>query len=191
MAGIIYKINLNKPSNRLDQFAERQKQRRVVAVGFYFGVVLLISALAIYKAYQNHRVISSLKTELNQIQDEIDRLQASSAYLSPEDIYVLAELANNRMTWTEKLDVLGRILPSDVTITELDYDYQTNQLIISGLTKVNPRLEDLDLVMAIVDVIKKDPDFSAGFASIMFNGSSRIKHRNQEIIEFEIACTVG
>ncbi len=191
MAGILYKINLNKPSNRLDQFAEKQKQRRMVAVGFYLGVVALISILAIYKAYQNHKIISAEKAELARIQEEIDRLQASSAYLSPDDIFVLADLANNRMTWTEKLDVLGRILPNDVAITKLDYDNQTNQLIISGLTKVNPRLEDLDLVMAIVDIIKKDPDFSAGFANIMFNGSSRIKHKNQEIIEFEIACTVG
>jgi Tfp pilus assembly protein PilN len=191
MPEVFYKINLNKASNRMDQYAVKQQRKRVMAIGFYFFVILAISALAIGKATQSHNVIKSMRADLAQIQSEIDKLQASSEYLSPEDIFTLAQVANNRLTWTEKLDVLGQILPRDVTITGLEYDYNVNLLLIKGMTKVNPTLEDLDQVMAIVDVVKKDSNFAKGFNNIKFNGSNRIKRQGQEIITFEIACAVG
>lgn len=191
MAQNYYKINLNKISNRLDQFQEKQKRRRVFAIGFYFFVILIITSLAIGKSIHTQRIINDLKAELASIQDEIDRLEASSDYLSPEDIFALAELANTRLTWTEKLDVLGKILPRDVTITGLNYDYQINTLMIKGISKVNPQLKDLDLVVSIINLIKSNVDFYSDFSDIRFYSSNRIKHKGQEIVEFEIACLVG
>jgi Tfp pilus assembly protein PilN len=191
MFGVHYKINLNKASNRLDQFAQKQQRRVVMAMGAYFLVVVLVAGFVIYRAMQNQKVINSLKSELTQIDDEINRLKASSEFLSPQDIYTLAELANNRLTWTEKLDVLGRILPKDVTITGMDYDYQINSLTIKGITKVSPRMKDLDLINSIIDIIKSDHDFSSGFGDIKFGGSDRVKRQNQELITFEIYCLVG
>jgi Tfp pilus assembly protein PilN len=191
MFGVHYKINLNKASNRLDQFAQKQQRRVVMAIGTYFLAVVVIAGFVIYKAMQNQKTINALRGELAQIDGEISRLQASSEFLSPQDIYTLAELANNRLTWTEKLDVLGRILPKDVSLTGLDYDYQINSLTIKGITKVSPRVKDLDLINSIIDIIKSDKDFSAGFGDIKFGGSDRIKRQNQELITFEIYCLVG
>jgi Tfp pilus assembly protein PilN len=186
-----YKINLNKISNRLDQFQEKQKRRRVFAIGFYFFVIVVITSLAIGKSIHTQRIINGLEAELAGIQDEIDRLEASSEYLSPEDIFALAELANTRLTWTEKLDVLGEILPNDITITGLNYDYEINALMIKGISKVNPQLKDLDLVVSIIDLIKSNANFYSDFSDIKFHSSNRIKHKGQEIVEFEIACLVG
>jgi Tfp pilus assembly protein PilN len=186
-----YRVNLNKASNRLDQSVVRQKRRLVIAIAFYFLVIVLVSSLAIYKSIQNYEQIKTLRNTLSQIDEEINRLQTSSEFLSPEDIFTLAELARNRLTWTEKMDVLGRILPKDVTLTGIDYDYQINILIIKGITKVNPRMKDLDLINSILDIIKNDPDFSSGFSNIKFGGSDRIKHLGQELISFEISCLVG
>jgi Tfp pilus assembly protein PilN len=186
-----YKVNFNKASNRLDQSAVKQKRRVIMAIGFYFLVVVLATSLAVYKSVQNHKKITNLRSTLSQIDEEINSLQASSEHLSPQDIYTLAELAKNRLTWTEKLDVLGRILPKDVTITGLDYDAQINALLIKGITKVNPRMKDLDTVNSILDIIKTDHNFSSGFIDIKFGGSDRIKHLNQELISFEISCLVG
>jgi Tfp pilus assembly protein PilN len=191
MPQVYYKINLNKASNRLDQFAVKQQRKRMMAIGFYLLVIVAITVLAVTKTTQGHSKIKTLRAELAQIQGEIDQLQASSEYLSPDDIFTLAQAANTRLTWTEKLDVLGRILPRDVAITGLEYDFNINMLMIKGITKVNPNLEDLDLVMSIVDIIKKDANFTKGFNDIKFSGSNRIKHQGQEVITFEIACMVG
>jgi Tfp pilus assembly protein PilN len=191
MFGVYYKINLNKASNRLDQFAQKQQRRVVMAIGTYFLAIAIIAGFVIYKAMQNQKTINSLRNELAQIDGEISRLQASSEFLSPQDIYTLAELANNRLTWTEKFDVLGRILPKDVSLTGLDYDQQINTLTIKGITKVSPRVKDLDLINSIIDIIKSDKDFSSGFGDIKFGGSDRVKRQNQELITFEIYCLVG
>ncbi len=191
MNNVVYKINLNKASNRLDQFEQKQKQKRVFALGFYFFVILAIAALAVFKSYQTQKIINGYEAELAEIENEIDRLEASAAYLSPEDIFALAELATTRLTWTEKFNILGAILPRDVTITEMSYDYQINTLSVRGISKVNPSTKDLDLVVSIVDLIKGNKKFSSDFLDVKFSSSNRIKHHDQEIIQFEIACIVG
>ena len=135
--------------------------------------------------------IEGYESELAAIEAEIQALEESAQYLSPEDIFALAQLANNRMTWTEKLDVLGRILPGDVAVTELYYDYQLKVLRIKGLSKVKAQMRDLDLVVSIVNLIKSNDDFSRNFVDIRFASSTRIKYRGQDLVEFEIECLVG
>jgi len=191
MNSVVYKINLNKASNRFDQFEQKQKKKRVVAIGFYFAVIIIIAALAIFKSYQTQKIIDGYEAELAGIENEIDKLEASAAYLSPEDIFALAELATTRLTWTEKFNILGTILPKDVAITELSYDYQVKTLTVKGISKVNPSKKDLDLVVSIVDLIKGNEKFSSDFLDVKFSSSNRIKHHEQEIVEFEIACIVG
>jgi len=187
----LYRVNLNKASNRLDQFEQKQKHRRVMALGFYFVVVLAITALAIFKSVKTQAVIDGYRGELAKIEEEISSLEASAEYLSPEDIFALAELAQTRMTWTEKLDVLGKILPRDVAVTELSYDNLTKTLMIKGISKVKPSMRDLDLVVSIIDLIKANKNFSKDFSDIKFSSSTRVKYSQQEFVEFEIACLVG
>lgn len=191
MSQVLYKINLNKASNRLDQFEQAQKKRRVFALGFFFLVILGVTAVAVFFSLKTQNVINGYEEELAQIEAEIEALEASAQYLSPEDIFALAELANNRMTWTEKLDVLGRILPGDVALTEFYYDYQLKVLRVKGISKVKAQMRDLDLVVSIVDLMKGNKDFSKDFLDIRFSSSTRMKHHGQDMIEFEIECLVG
>ena len=191
MGNIIYKINLNKASNRLDQFEVQQKRRRTAALAFFFVLLVGVTGVAIFFTLQTQNKIDGYQAELKKIETDTEALSASSQYLSPDDIFALAELANKRMTWTEKFNVLGKILPKDVAITEMYYDYQIKVLRIKGISRVNPQLKDLDLVVSIVDLIKNNKDFSKNFADIRFTSSTRIKHDTQEMVEFEIECLVG
>lgn len=191
MGNIAYKINLNKASNRLDQFEMQQKRRRTVALAFFFVALAAVTGVAIFFTIQTQQKINDYQAELTKIETETAALTASSQYLSPDDIFALAELANKRMTWTEKFNVLGKILPKDVAITELYYDYQVKVLRIKGISRVNPQMKDLDLVVSIVDIIKNNKDFAKNFADIRFTSSTRIKHDTQEMVQFEIECLVG
>ena len=191
MGNIAYKINLNKASNRLDQFEMQQKRRRTVALAFFFVALAAVTGVAIFFTIQTQQKINDYQAELTKIETETAALTASSQYLSPDDIFALAELANKRMTWTEKFNVLGKILPKDVAITELYYDYQVKILRIKGISRVNPQMKDLDLVVSIVDIIKNNKDFAKNFADIRFTSSTRIKHDTQEMVQFEIECLVG
>ena len=115
--------------------------------------------MAVYFSELTENRIESYEAELEQIDADIEALAASSQYLSPQDIFALAELANNRLTWTEKFNVLGRVLPEDVTITELYYDESINVLRIKGISKVKANTRDLDRVVSIINLIEKDENF--------------------------------
>jgi hypothetical protein len=183
-----YKINLNKASNRLDQFENTRKRRKIVVISFFFLLILIGSGFVYYKTDKVNKLIKGQEAELQLIDDKIAQLEASSDYLSPEDIYTLAHVTHSRMTWSEKLADLGNILPKDVTITELSYDDNLKVFLIKGVSKVKLDMKDLDLVVSIIDLMKAQPQFASDFSEIKFQSSQRIRHDNQEIVKFEIAC---
>ncbi len=183
-----YKINLNKASNRLDQFESTRKKRKYISLGLFFLLVLAGTGYIVYRANLVQKSIAAQKDELQQIQSKIDQLEASTEFLSPEDIFTLANVARARMTWSEKLAVLADILPKDVAITELSYDSGLKAFMIKGVSRVRSDMKDLDLVVSIIDVLKAQPEFTHDFSEIKFQSSQRVKHNEQEIVKFEIAC---
>jgi hypothetical protein len=144
----------------------------------------------VYKSFQVHKVIVEQRAELQSIQSKIDQLEASSDFLSPEDIFTLSHVTRQRLTWSKKLSILGDILPRDVAITNLILDDDQKLFTIRGISKVKADIKDLDLVVAIIDILKSQPDFSSDFSDIKFQSSQRIKHGEQELVKFEIACTL-
>lgn len=183
-----YKINLNKASNRLDQFENAQKRRKIVGLSFFILLILIGSGFVFYRANNVNKLIKGQEAELQSIEDKITQLEASSDYLSPEDIYTLAHVAHSRLNWSHKLASLGNLLPKDITITELAYDESQRVFLIKGISKVRLDMKDLDLVVSIIDLLKAQPEFVNDFSEIKFQSSQRIKHENQEIVKFEIAC---
>jgi hypothetical protein len=185
-----YSINLNKASNRLDQFERSQQRKKAFSVGLFFVFILVAMGTVVYKTYRVQKIIGRYSAEFQSIEEKINKLEASSDYLSPEDVFTLANITEERMTWSEKLAILGNILPRDVAITELSYDRGQNAFMIKGLSRVRAGMKDLDLVVAIINVVKANEDFQSDFSEIKFQSSQRIKHREQEMVKFEIACLI-
>ncbi|MEE9552733.1 MAG: hypothetical protein V3W18_00435 [candidate division Zixibacteria bacterium] len=183
-----YSINLNKASNRFDQFEQAQKRRKAITLGVFFAFLIVIVGVVGYKAFLTQRTIDGYRTELGTIEERIATLEASSDYLSPEDLFTLANITRERKIWSEKLEILGNILPKDVAITELLYDRNVNAFMIKGISKVKVGMKDLDMVVAIINVVKSQEDFNHDFSDIKFQSSQRIKYQNQEMVRFEIAC---
>lgn len=183
-----YSINLNKASNRFDQFEQAQKRRRAITIGVFFAFLAVIIGIIGYKAYLTQRTINGYEADLNTIEEKIAMLEASSDYLSPEDLFTLANITRERMIWSEKLQILGNILPKDVAITEISFDRDINAFMIKGISKVKVGKKDLDLVVAIINVVKSQENFSRDFLNIKFQSSRRVKYQNQEMVRFEIAC---
>ena len=186
-----YSINLNKASNRFDQFEQSQKRRKTVTLAVFFVLLAVIMGAVGYKAYLTQKTMDGLNAELKAIDDKIVLLEASSDYLSPEDLFTLANITRSRTIWSEKLLVLGNILPDDVAITELSYDREVNAFIIKGISKVKQGKKDLDLVVAIINLVKSQGDFSRDFSDIKFQSSRRVKYQSQEMVRFEIACLLS
>jgi len=182
------KINLNKASNRIDQFEQSQKRKRFASILMFFAVLFAVIGVMGYKSYERQQVIDNLRSELTEIDNKIADLESSSNYLSPEDIFTLSEVTKRRLIWSEKIAVIGNILPKDVAITELNYDNRLNAFVIKGISKVKPNLKDLDLVVSIINIVKSQEDFASDFIDIKFQSSQRFKRDEQEIVKFSIAC---
>lgn len=183
-----YKINLNKASNRLDQFENVRRRRKIVSLSVFLVFVVAGIAFMVYKTTQMQDFINQRRAELQSIQNKIDQLEASSDYLSPEDIFTLSTVASSRMTWSEKIAILGSTLPRDVAITDLEFEAHQKMFLIKGISKVRADIKDLDLVMSIIDLLKAQEAFAGDFSEIKFQSSQRIKQNEQEIVKFEIAC---
>lgn len=183
-----YSINLNKASNRFDQFEQAQRRRRALTLGLFFVAVACAIGVVAYKAYLTQKSIDGYRAELQSIEDRIAQLEASSDYLSPEDLFTLSNVTRTRMIWSEKLQILGNVLPQDVALTELSYDRDLNAFVIKGISKVKAGMKDLDLVVAIINLVKAQQDFDRDFREIKFQSSKRVKVSEQEMVKFEIAC---
>jgi len=184
------KINLNKASNRIDQFEQAQKRKRMFSIIMFFIAIFVVIGVMGYRSYEKQVVIDNLRSELTEIENKISELEASSDFLSPEDIFTLSEVTKSRLIWSEKIGVIGNILPKDVALTELHFDSRINAFIIKGISKVKPNMKDLDLVVAIINIVKSQDDFSSDFSDIKFQSSQRFKHNEQEMVKFSIACLV-
>ena len=184
------KVNLNKASNRIDQFEQAQKRKRVVSIIMFFIAIFIVIGVMGYKSYEKQLVIDNLQAELTEIENKIAELESSSDYLSPEDIFTLSAVTKNRLIWSEKIAIIGNILPKDVALTELNFDSRLNAFIIKGVSKVKPNMKDLDLVVAIINIVKSQDDFASDFIDIKFQSSQRFKHNEQEMVKFSIACLV-
>jgi len=185
-----YAINLNKASNRLDQFEQMQRRKKILSLAAFYAAMILIAAAVGYQSYKTDLKIDRMREEIAFIEGKIAELESSSDFLSPEDIFTLSEVTTSRLVWSEKISVLGNILPRDVAITELIYDDRLQVFLIKGISKVKPGMKDLDLVVAIIDVVKSNQDFSSDFSEIKFQASQRVKQGEQEMVKFEIACLI-
>jgi hypothetical protein len=185
-----YAINLNKASNRMDQYAQAQKRKKAITlVLFYFAIIVIAAAIG-YQSYKTEQRIDAMRAEITSIEDKIAQLESVSDFLSPEDIFTLSEITTKRLIWSEKISILGNILPRDVAITELNYDSRLQAFMIKGVSKVKQGMKDLDLVVAIIGVIESNADFSSDFSEIKFQSSQRVKQGEQEMVNFEIACLI-
>jgi Tfp pilus assembly protein PilN len=184
-----FTINLNKAANRLDIYEQKRKRVRIFYAGIYSLVVFILAAAALYFTFLTDQRIKEKKETIDQLQAQIEALEASETYISKEDVYSLVDLADRRVDWSLNLIWLARALPKDIAITELDFN--NNMLIIKGISKVKAHQKDLDRVMDIIDRIQFTAEPYSDFEAMKFKFTNRIKHLDQEILSFEISCPIS
>jgi Tfp pilus assembly protein PilN len=154
----------------------------------YWVVIILIIGTTVYFTNQTSKKIDRKVNTIDELKSQIQALETAESYISREDVYALADLANRRIEWARKLIGLSEALPRDIAITELDFNGSI--LTIKGISKVKTRQKDLDRVMDIIDRIKTNAESKLDFTNMKFKFSNRIKHKEQEILSFEIVSPI-
>lgn len=184
----VIKINLNQASSKAARLEKRREQSRWA---IFVLVALMMASGFAYLMYENAAYASIIQEKEMQIEDinqQIDSLQQEGRELSKEDILDMADLANRRILWAEKLNALGRLMPHDMAITHLTF--KDRYLDISGVSRIYPDEREFMVIEEFIDRLDNDKVFSADFQEIKFSSYSLMTILNQNVVNFEIRATL-
>ncbi|NOZ74544.1 MAG: PilN domain-containing protein [FCB group bacterium] len=181
-------INLNKAESR-ESKAERWRERsRWIVFSLLVAVLLGLNAgvFMIDMGYQ-HLIIRKSQ-EIEDLQNQIQSLQAKGKNLSKSDIFSLAKLEQNRVLWARKMELLGKMTPDDMALTGLEYKH--GKLYIRGIATIYEDQKDFDIIRKFIGRLQENKEFANNFNRIKFVKSAKQNVRGQSILVFEIQAEV-
>ena len=185
MAQFYFKINLNKFGELKKQQEMEKKTFAGTAISYGIVVVVILVIFLIMIGMLNTR-IASRRNLLHKIRKEIKSYQVSGEYLSGKDLETIAELSTNRVFWAKKLVALSEITKKKLAITK--FSYKNNVLSLFGITKIDKKQKEFDLIDDFINKLKNNPAINQDFPQIKFVRSSRDKEKGVDILRFQIDC---
>ncbi len=184
----VIKINLNQASSKAARLEQRREQGRWAAFAAVALILVTGFSYLIYENAQYGNIISEKESQIDQIKQQISDLQQEGRDLAKEDILAMAELADRRTLWAEKLNALGRLIPHDMAITHLTF--KDRYLDISGVSRIYPDEREFNILEEFIARLENDAVFSADFTDITFSSLSRMTILKQNVVNFDIRATL-
>jgi len=186
MSNVFYfKINLNK-FGELRLQAEKERKAFITAVVlFAIGMIIMIAAWIYINSMAKIRV-SNREKFYAETKAELDKYQTSADYLSSKDLDHLADTFNNRIFWAKKMIALGQQIDDKLAVRK--FTYSNGILTLNGITEVNVKVKELDLIQAFINRLKSDPEISDDFPQIKSGQITRQIVKDTAILEFVIEC---
>lgn len=176
------------PDPRGGETARMGKERtaiRNLAIGLLAGTVVLFAGLFILNASLKRKV-EYRRQYLAELSARLSDLETQSDHLGVEDVIRLADAFNNRIFWTQKLEALSRDSEGLVTVRKINYS--NGVLTLAGISEMDGVGGEEELVEAIVENLRSDPQINNDFPLIRSGLSKRQKAGPMEILEFLIEC---
>lgn len=180
-----FKINLNKyGEQRLEKEREGQTFRNSVI--FFAIAFILVMASWFYIINRTKNKLVAREKYLTEIQGELQRYRTSGDYLSSEDLDRLAQTFNNRIFWARKMVALGEEIDDKLAVRK--FDYANGVLTINGITEVDSRVKEFDLINGFIERLKSNPEIANDFPNIKSGQVIRQEIKDTAIFEFVIEC---
>ncbi|MCK9556907.1 MAG: PilN domain-containing protein [Candidatus Cloacimonetes bacterium] len=180
-----FKINLNKyGEQRLEQERETRTFRNACIV---FAIGFILTLVAWFYIIGNVKTkVEARRAYLAEIQAELKSYQTSSDYLSSNDVDRLAQTFNNRIFWAKKMVALGQEVDEKLAIRR--FSYANGILTINGITEVDSKVKEFDLINEFIQRLKANPEISNDFPEIKSGQVLKQIVRDTTIFEFVIEC---
>ncbi|MDD4147029.1 MAG: PilN domain-containing protein [Candidatus Cloacimonetes bacterium] len=180
-----FKINLNKyGEQRLEQERETRTFRNACIV---FAIGFILTLVAWFYIIGNVKTkVEARRAYLAEIQAELKSYQTSSDYLSSNDVDRLAQTFNNRIFWAKKMVALGQEVDEKLAIRR--FSYANGILTIIGITEVDSKVKEFDLINEFIQRLKANPEISNDFPEIKSGQVLKQIVRDTTIFEFVIEC---
>jgi len=186
MTNVFYfKINLNKFGELRIQ-AEKEKKAMITAIVFFVIGMILITAGWIYVNGMVTSRVENRQKYLAETQKQLESFQTSSDYLSSADLDHLAETFNNRIFWAKKMIALGQEIDDKLAVRKVSF--ANGILTLNGITEVDVKVKELDLIQSFINRLKSNPEISNDFPQIKSGQITRQIVKDTAILEFVIEC---
>jgi len=181
-----FSINLNK-FGELRRKEEKEKTgfRNLLIVFAFFTVLFFVFAL-ILNGNLNQKV-KNREQLLSDIKNEIESYQVSGEFLSSKDLQRIDKVSTERIFWAMKLVALSEQTTNKIAITH--FSFKNDKLSLYGITKVDKKQKEFDLIHDFVEKLKQNEQISSDFPEIKIVHSRKDVEKDVEIMRFEIECT--
>ena len=182
------KINLNKAESS-EVLKERALERtRWVIFGAFIFFLFIINLRVWMIGFGYNRVISKKNNQIQELRNDIMKLQSKGKNLSKNDIMSFADLEQDRFLWARNMELLGKMTPDDMAITGMRF--KGDKLTIKGIALTFEDRKDFDIIDEYVQTLRANKEFSENFTRIKYVGHQKINIRGQNIIRFEIIASI-
>ena len=185
MTQFYYKINLNKFGDIKKQAEIEKRTFNITAIGFVLiSIILYVVVLLINGNLQAK--LDNRQDFLRAIKKEIKSYQVSGDFLTRGDLERLAEISSSRIFWTKKLVAFSEKTNDKIAITH--FSFKNNVLSLYGITKVDKKQKEFDLIDDFINQLKTNSQINVDFPDIKFVKSSRDREKDIDILRFQIDC---
>tara|TARA_B110000438_G_scaffold68962_1_gene69196 strand:+ start:7194 stop:7784 length:591 start_codon:yes stop_codon:yes gene_type:complete len=182
------KINLNKAESS-EILKERALERTRWAIFGAFIFFLFIINLRVWMiGFGYNKVISKKNNQIQELKNDIMKLQSKGKNLSKNDIMSFADLEQDRFLWARNMELLGKMTPDDMAITGMRF--KRDKLTIKGIALTFEDRKDFEIIDEYVQTLRANKEFSENFTRIKYVGHQKINIRGQNIIRFEIIASI-
>ena len=182
------KINLNKAESS-EILKERALERTRWAIFGAFIFFLFIITLRVWMiGFGYNKVISKKNNQIQELKNDIMKLQSKGKNLSKNDIMSFADLEQDRFLWARNMELLGKMTPDDMAITGMRF--KRDKLTVKGIALTFEDRKDFEIIDEYVQTLRANKEFSENFTRIKYVGHQKINIRGQNIIRFEIIASI-
>ena len=182
------KINLNKAESS-EILKERALERTRWAIFGAFIFFLFIINLRVWMiGFGYNKVISKKNNQIQELKNDIMKLQSKGKNLSKNDIMSFADLEQDRFLWARNMELLGKMTPDDMAITGMRF--KRDKLTVKGIALTFEDRKDFEIIDEYVQTLRANKEFSENFTRIKYVGHQKINIRGQNIIRFEIIASI-
>ncbi len=181
-------INLNQGESKEARFERLQERNRWFVFGFVVFLFLILNGGLLYINFGYSSLINQKMSENDQINEQLQALQAKGKNIAKQDIIQLAKIEEDRFMWARNMELLGELTPDDIAITGIQFKH--NKWTIQGIASVYEDVKDFDIVNNYVNKLRNNKELSSNFSRIKFTEYSRQNFRGQDIINFIVTASV-
>lgn len=181
-----YRINLIRNLREKERKAEKRRRLQAFAGIACFAVLACAVLYSAFTIWKMERVLGLEEDKLALVRNEFKKYSASRTTVDKADVELLNRLQGRGIFWTRKLAALASHLPDNFTIT--GFSYRDGELRVSGSGLASSRQDQLLILDAYLNRLRKDTAFSDVFRKIYLNTASRAGDQETGRFGFEFSA---